>query len=81
MDVKRHPQYFYKVFVSEVDLTQNELADFSEAELAERGIILIKRYKLDNDLNERQPFYPQTRSEMEGKPENYAWIQIEKVSS
>lgn len=81
IDVKMHPQDFTKVFVSEVDLSQNELANFSEAELAKKGVILIKRYKLNNNLNEYQPFCPQTRARMEGRPKNYAWIQIEKISN
>lgn len=78
LDVKMYPQNFDKVFVSEIDLTQNE-TNLSESELAKNGIILVKRYKLSDNSNGYHPFYPQRRSSMEGKPENYAWIRIKRI--
>lgn len=78
-EVRSHVQDFEKVSIFEVDIEKEGLMGLSELELAKRGIILVKRYKLVNSLNDFIPFYPQTRKRIDGLPENYAWIQIAKI--
>ena len=78
-EIRSHIQDFEKVSISEIDMEQEELMGFSELELAKRGIILVKRYKLVNRLNDFLPFYPQTRMRIDGQSENYAWVQIKKI--
>ena len=76
-DVKSYPQEFHEVSVSEVNLKREGLEKLSEAELAQHSIILVKRYKV---ANKNMLFHPQTRRNIEGNLNNYAWIKIEKLN-
>lgn len=75
VDVKTVPQQFNEVSVSEVDISSERSIDFSG--LAKEGIILVKRWRINNDME----FYPKTKEQIEGDPNNYAWIKIEKIKS